>query len=53
MFLSKELCLRRVSQNSHSFSDCLVNKFESKEDNQKSDSFSDRFCDDLCEDILK
>ena len=33
MSLSKELCLRSDSQNSDSFSDCLVNKFESKEDN--------------------
>ena len=53
MSLSKELCLRSDSQNSHSFSDCLVNKFESKEDNYRRDSFDDRFCDDLCEDILQ
>ena len=53
MSLSKELCLRSDSQNSDSFSDCLVNKFESKEDNYRRDSFCDRFCDDLCEDILQ
>ena len=53
MSLSKELCLRSDSQNSHSFSDCFLNKFESKEDNYRRDSFSDRFCDDLCEDILQ
>ena len=53
MSLSKELRLRSDSQNSHSFSDCLVNKFESKEDNYRRDSFDDRFCDDLCEDILQ
>ena len=43
MSLSKELCLRSDSQNSHSFSDCLVNKFESKEDNYRRYSFSDRY----------
>ena len=53
MSLSKELCLRSDSQNSDSFSDCLVNKFESKEDNYRRDSFCDRFCDDLCEEILQ
>ena len=56
MSLSKELCLRSDSQNSHSFSDsfsCLVNKFESKEDNYRRDSFSDVFCDDLCEEIIQ
>ena len=53
MSLSKELCLRSDSKNSHSFSDCLVNKFESKEDNYRRDSFDDRFCDDLCEDVLQ
>ena len=53
MSLSKELCLRSDSQNSDSFSDCLVNKFELKEDNYRRDSFCDRFCDDLCEEILQ
>ena len=53
MSLSKELCLRSNSQNSHSFSDCFLNTFESKEDNYRRDSFDDRFCDDLCEDILQ
>ena len=53
MSLSKELCLRSDSQNSDLFSDCLVNKFESKEDNYRRDSFDDRFCDDLCEEILQ
>ena len=53
MSLTKKLCLRTDSQNSALFSDCLVNKFESKEDNYKRDSFDDRFCDDLCEDILQ
>ena len=53
MSLSEELCLRSDSQNSHSFSDCLVYKFQSKEDNYRRDSFEDRFCDDLCEEILQ
>ena len=53
MSLSKKLCLRSVLQNSHSFSDCLVNKFDSKEDNYRRDSFCDRFCDDLSEVILQ
>ena len=53
MSLSKELCLRSDSQNSDSFSDCFLNKFESKEDNYRRDSFEDRFCDDLCEEILQ
>ena len=48
-----ELCLSNVSQNRQSFSDCLLKKFESKEDNYRRDSFCDRFCDDLCEDILQ
>ena len=46
MSLSKELCLRSDSQNSHSLN-------ERKENNYRSDSFEDRFCDDLCEDILQ
>ena len=53
MSLSKELCLRSDSQNRQTISDCLVNKFESKDDNYRRDSFDDRFCDDLCEDILQ
>ena len=53
MSLNKKLCLRSDSQNSDSFSDCLVNKFESKEDNYRRDSFCDRFCDDLCPEILQ
>ena len=53
MSSNKRLCLRSDSQNSHSFSDCLVNKFESKEDNYRRDSFDDRFCDDLSEVILQ
>ena len=53
MSLSKTLCLRSDSQNSDSFSDCLVNKFESKEENFRRNSFCDRFCDDLCEEILQ
>ena len=48
MSLSKELCLR-----SDSFSDCILNEFESKEYNYRRDSFVDRFCDDLCENILQ
>ena len=53
MSLIKELCFRSDSQNSDSFSDCFVNKFESKEDNYRRDSFDDRFCDDLCEVLLQ
>ena len=53
MSSNKRLCLRSDSQNSHSFSDCLVNKFESKEDNYRRDSFDDRFCDYLSEVILQ
>ena len=53
MSLNKKLCLRSDSQNSDAFSDCLVNRFESKEDNYRRDSFSDRVCDDLCEDIFQ
>ena len=53
MSLSKKICLRTDSQNTHSFSDCGLNEFESKEDNYRRDSFDDRFCDDLCEDILQ
>ena len=53
MSLSKELCLRSDSRNSHSFSDCFLNKFQSKEDNYRRDSFDDRFCDDLSEVILQ
>ena len=53
MSLRKKLCLRSDSQKRQSFSDCLVNEFESKEDNYRKDSFEDRFCDDLCEDILQ
>ena len=53
MSLSKELCLKSDSQNSHSFSDCFLQKFQIKEDNYRRDSFDDRFCDDFCEDILQ
>ena len=52
MSSNKRMCLRSDSQNSHSFSDCSINKFQSKV-NYKRDSFDDRFCDDLCEDILQ
>ena len=53
MSLSKEMCLRSDSQNSHSFSDCFHHKIQLKEDNYRRDSFDDRFCDDLCEEILQ
>ena len=46
MSLSKKICLRSDSQNSHSLN-------ARKEDNYRRDSFDDRFCDDLCEEILK
>ena len=53
MSLSKDLCLRSDTQNSHSFSDCFLDKFESKKDNYRRDSFSDCFCDDLSEVLLQ
>ena len=53
MSLSKELYLRSDSRNSHSFSDCVINEFQSKEFNYRRDSFGDRFCDDLCEVIVQ
>ena len=46
MSLSKKICLRSDSQNSHSLN-------ARKEDNYRRDSFCDRFCDDLCEEILQ
>ena len=51
MSLSKELCLRSDSKNS--FSDRIINEFESNEDNYRRDSFGDRICDDLCEFLLQ
>ena len=53
MSLSKELCLRSDSQNSHSFSDCFRHKIQLKDDNYRRDSFDDRFCDDLYEVLLQ
>ena len=53
MSLSKKLCLRSDLQNSHSFKDCVINEFQSKEFNYRRDSFDVRFCDDLSIEVLQ